>query len=300
MGEGYTGSAAVIQTQTGFKTIFQLKFTESTSVYSGELLAIDTTLDYILKNITKKSIHIFTDSLSNLLSISKDNTSPDTISIQAKIKEITNKGQVLKLHWVPGHKGIPGNEAADTAAKEATKISAPPQEQPHSLTQAKATIKKGMKQEWQRLWTNSTKGRHLFNEMPIIGSQDCWNLLASVSKRDGALISQLLSGHIPLNAHLHRINISESPLCPHCDTDETPHHFIFNCEGNPDLQTLIEEASTDPSDTNTITLLKLLQTEDTRNHILASLRARLKRQNSPAPEVTLPGNNTAHRDRTTQ
>ena len=32
-----------------------------------------------------------------------------------------DKGASVSIHWVPGHTDIPGNEAADRLAKEATK-----------------------------------------------------------------------------------------------------------------------------------------------------------------------------------
>ena len=289
LGEGHTGSAAVRQTQSGYETIFQLKYTENTSVFCGELLALDNSLDYVLHNSTNNSIKIFSDSLSNLTTIPKASTNPDTTSVQNKIKNITNRGQQITLHWVPGHHGIPGNEAADSAAKEASTMIAPPQEQPPSLTQIKNITKEEMKKIWQSQWDSSSKGRILYHELPKVQTKELWNLLSSENKRDSSLIAQLLTGHIPLNAHLHRINRSTSPLCPHCNTTETTQHFIYNCDGNLDLQTAIEQATMDSTDPSATSLLKILQIEDIRKHILASLRTRLKTPNNNLP-TTQSGN----------
>ncbi|KAJ6493131.1 hypothetical protein C8R45DRAFT_796317, partial [Mycena sanguinolenta] len=37
------------------------------------------------------------------------------------------------------------------------------------------------------------------------------------------------TGHIGLNAFLHRFKLSPSPLCPHCPAQESVPHFLFSC-----------------------------------------------------------------------
>lgn len=44
-----------------------------------------------------------------------------------------------------------------------------------------------------------------------------------------AALTQLRTGHAPLNAHLHRIGRAESPLCARCGVLETPAHFLIVC-----------------------------------------------------------------------
>ena len=43
-------------------------------------------------------------------------------------------------------------------------------------------------------------------------------------------IYQLRSGHIPLNAYLHRFKLVNSAQCPACGAQrETPQHFVLEC-----------------------------------------------------------------------
>jgi hypothetical protein len=45
-----------------------------------------------------------------------------------------------------------------------------------------------------------------------------------------SILTQFHTGHIPLNKHLHHINKSESPDCPHCPNIlEDATHLLFHC-----------------------------------------------------------------------
>ena len=57
-----------------------------------------------------------------------------------------------------------------------------------------------------------------------------------LSKAQSSLLIQLHSGHIPLNAHLHRLGCAETNKCPACDerrggarAKETVIHYLFEC-----------------------------------------------------------------------
>ncbi|KAG1795386.1 uncharacterized protein HD556DRAFT_1213484, partial [Suillus plorans] len=42
---------------------------------------------------------------------------------------------------------------------------------------------------------------------------------------------QLRTGHAPLNKHLAKIKVADSPMCPTCEQrEETVHHYILMCE----------------------------------------------------------------------
>ena len=54
-----------------------------------------------------------------------------------------------------------------------------------------------------------------------------------LSRAETSVLMQLRTGHIPLNAFLHRISQADSPTHPTCQhTDETIHHYLFDCPGH--------------------------------------------------------------------
>ena len=71
-----------------------------------------------------KKIVIFSDLLSSLQAIHSFNIDKDLM--QKFIKEYsvqTKQGKTIALCWIPSHVGIPGNEKADSAAKDGLSLS---------------------------------------------------------------------------------------------------------------------------------------------------------------------------------
>ena len=51
-----------------------------------------------------------------------------------------------------------------------------------------------------------------------------------IHREAASKIYQLRSGHIPLNAYLHRFKLVDGPQCPACGAPrETPQHYILEC-----------------------------------------------------------------------
>lgn len=100
------------------------RISEGLSVYTGEMIAILLAVQWTEETRPLRTI-ICSDSSSSLASIqfSQSESRPDIlIEIQQTLYRIQMMGSTGSFLWVPAHIGVKGNEMADKAAKEATKI----------------------------------------------------------------------------------------------------------------------------------------------------------------------------------
>ena len=141
----------------------------------------------------------------------------DTNSICESLRQCTSN---VTIQWVPGHAGVPGNEAADAAAKQATSISGPNRN--ISFKSACASIR-----------------RH-FND--IRTHERTIEVYASYSKEkekqvktraDQVTLAQLRSGqHKAFNEYKHKkLDDTIDPLCPLCKAENHNLEHWMKCEG---------------------------------------------------------------------
>jgi ribonuclease HI len=203
------------------------------SNFETELKAIKETLLEISKVISldpelKENIVIFTDSLSSLQAMENWNyasTSEVTqvLNITQKIK-YENEIDII-FQWIPGHTNLPGNETADSLAKEACSKNQPDLET--SLHSAKTLIKEFGQKRWVDEWAQGKTGRfmqHFIKKPTKLGQQKFLN------RKEESKIFQLRTGHCMLNKHLSRIRKDHDPACRHCLVEEeTINHHLLQC-----------------------------------------------------------------------
>ena len=96
-----------------------LQLIDDSSVYTAELRAILLALKHVYYS-KGKSFLILSDSISSLQSIfNLKYDHPALVQILDLYTEMTRDGREIVFIWVPGHVGIRGNSAADSAAKDA-------------------------------------------------------------------------------------------------------------------------------------------------------------------------------------
>ena len=146
----------------------------------------------------------------------------------------------LRIQWVPGHKDFKPNEKADEYTKETVKgNSSSPQDLPmflrkplpFSISALHQESKAKLQRLWARHWKASPQYQHIRKIDKSTPSKKWLQLVKPLSHKQLSIIMQLCTSQIGLNEHLYHIKWADSPLCPNCDknTDETIHHFLFDC-----------------------------------------------------------------------
>ena len=205
---------------------FRWKLSEYHSVISAELFAISKALKYVRDNQVRAVI--FTDSKSSLSLISQS-TPPSYRSIIHEIQSTLQSlpDELVKLHWIPGHSEIHGNETADIEAKKGAQATIPATVYSADFLEVKNMIRNATRSHWTTTW-NCNKSRYDLGR--IINQPLSRHSTQNSSRKLEVIFAQLRLGSSKLNAPLFKIKQSDSPLCSECLVAETPSHYLLECD----------------------------------------------------------------------
>ena len=133
----------------------------------------------------------------------------------------------VSVVWVPGHAGLPLNEAADQAAKHGTTLQQP---------ETKPSYRAVMSQLNRQLFSTCARARYL-DTVPLdnlhrrISDGHPPPTPRSYTRKEFITVCQLRANRAPfLQATLHRWGRVPSPACPHCGAEqEDSEHFVLHC-----------------------------------------------------------------------
>ncbi len=166
------------------------------------MIAVEQTLEAVLVNIDQeiafeRTLWVITDSQSTISSLEQGpGAQLNTIgqNIWSLLQKLSEHSIRTIFQWVPGHRGIPGNEGADKAAGEASKLDQ--SSVPINFETAKACLKRHTNDKWRE----RVRNQDLFLNK-VTSRTGRPRRLEDMSRTDEVLTHQLRTGKCPLAAH---------------------------------------------------------------------------------------------------
>jgi hypothetical protein len=166
--------------------------------------------------------------------------------IAEQVKALQEMGRQVTIRWIPAHTGIPGNEAVDRAAKEATGWREdgrrrPPADAPSTLYPLRSTTRRWCRTQteraWAAKWRAEAKGRATYRNTPQ-PTKKVLQLHEGLTKRQSALLVQLRTEKIGLRDFLFagRVPGISNPRCQCGERRQTVAHVLLRCRTLRNLQ----------------------------------------------------------------
>lgn len=234
--ENHVGSAFVVPSKSYTSAIL---LSQDASVLTSELYVLYRALKYCTQNINLNPFVIYSDSQSsiNLLLSSKTHSYK---SLVFKIHSILLRNKFIFIQWIPAHKSIAGNEAADRLARNitagpVTPISIPVDDY-YNILQIK------IKQIWQNEWDHSVNVLGKGKALKVIKDKlEDWPWVISSDRQADTAMARLRVGHAGLSAYKYRFGMSDSPLCE-CGEMETVSHFLLTCNNYHNIRKILKDS----------------------------------------------------------
>lgn len=227
MEEG-VGAAYLHPAIQAFKMI---KLPGFTSIFSAELIALSQALSYT-ERISYPIYYIFSDSLSALKALmtpkATSNIHPVLVRVLQQLHHLREINKSVRIIWIPGHHGIPGNEAVDILAKRSVVDGIPSPICPPGgdvLPSRRSFYVGRWKERFQQIDSNNDYLK--IKDTPLKAP---WFSSCRDSRRMITTITRLRLGHCCSEEHLFRLHLIPENRCPYGDGDGSVHHKLFRCK----------------------------------------------------------------------
>jgi len=181
-------------------------------------------------------------------------------SIRETHIKVRNKhhGIRIRIHWIPGHKDVALNEKVDAEAKKAAegahnninnRVGILTKPLPISRSAKKQALRAKTKQSYIRHFKSLPRYKKIERIDPSAPSNKFRKMTASMTRRQKSILIQLRTGHIPLQAYLHKIHKAETPICQQCHEEpETVSHYLRRCQKYKEQRKVLKESTGERDD----------------------------------------------------
>ena len=234
-----SGSGIVIFQNNRYKDTAKVRLDQAT-VYQSEVKAVQTAAEMVLsmKNGPSKC-HIWLDNQAAIYELGNVSiTQKCVLDAHNALLSLCKDGTTCDIRWVRGHSGVLGNEVADEAAKEGSKLHGNKVVMPVAQSTIKRRIKEKIDSLWAREWMSNpdfARQTKYFYKRVDPGKTKA---LLKYGKEATSRFIRFITGHAftrKQNAYVaHGSNQGipyEEVECRKCgEAKEEPAHIIRECE----------------------------------------------------------------------
>ena len=203
------------------KFTYGQRLTDNASIFTAEIKAIHLALKRIKLRPCHHKFVICSDSLS-VLQCLHNGLLHNSMLVKVLYEYHSLPGHQVSFMWLPSHMSIPGNEAADKAAKEALgNNDIKDLLIPH--TDYKPVIKDYVVRKWLATWPDKRT-----NHLHMAGATVNQPQPLEATNREDSVIRRVRMGHTRLT-HAHLLSGEAPPFCHACNCRITVKHFLLDC-----------------------------------------------------------------------
>jgi ribonuclease HI len=208
----------------------KFRLCNDSSIYAAELTAILETVKWILscEIYSNCEFAIFSDSLSVLTSIKKSCCQSRNVLFNDLLLHMGKlKPGQIRFIWIPSHVDLPGNDRADTLAKEALSLDHVNSTNYLELQEISSLISLYVTSKWQLEYSSDPSG-HFYKTI-------CPNVNTNIKyldplRRKEVQISRLRLGVANTNQRLFVMKKHLNGLCDTCQVKDTIDHLLLDCK----------------------------------------------------------------------
>ena len=203
------------------------------TVTTAEIWAIKEAL--MVFRESRSSGWIMTDSQEALrLVATGGKSSKSREAVLATLRELQNlrdAGLFAKILWIPGHRGVEGNERAHQAAQQMTIVGRTPTSDAARRVREHGMLSKLLRKavEAEAPKTTPTWGRYTYTMDSALPGKHTLQLYGPLSREDSGILAQARTGHTHLNEYRARIKQADTALCDCNGGVESVKHVLLHC-----------------------------------------------------------------------